>query len=72
MLPAFKLITLAHFAGQPDSGAYDHLLQRQRDDIFAYIKQQQLDHPVIAGFRFGGGLGLECQMEEFLKKSTHL
>jgi len=34
------VITLAGFAGQPPSGALDHLLQQQRDDIIRYIVEQ--------------------------------
>jgi N-formylmaleamate deformylase len=52
------VVTLAGFAGQPVSGSYDHLLQRQRDDIIRYIVDHHLDHPVIVGFSFGGSLAL--------------
>src|SRR6201994_2043490 len=49
-------ITLAGFAGQPSSGAHDHLLQRQRDEIIQYITDKHLNRPVIVGFSFGGVL----------------
>ncbi len=50
------VITLAGFAGQPPSGVHDHLLQKQRDDIIAYIINEHLKRPVIVGFSFGGVL----------------
>ena len=50
------VITLAGFAGQPPSGAHDHLLLKQRDEIIQYIIDQHLKNPVIVGFSFGGVL----------------
>lgn len=50
------IITLAGFAGQPPSGAHDHLLQRQRDEIIRYMIEHDLKRPVIVGFSFGGTL----------------
>ncbi len=52
------VVTLAGFAGQPPSGATDNLLQKQRDDLIRFINDEHLDHPVIVGFSFGGGLAL--------------
>jgi pimeloyl-ACP methyl ester carboxylesterase len=52
------VITLAGFAGQPPSGAHDHLLQEQRDEIIRYIIQNNLHKPVLVCFSFGAGLGL--------------
>jgi len=52
------VVTLAGFAGQPPSGAYDHLLMRQRDEIIRYIINEHLDKPVIVCFSFGAALGL--------------
>jgi N-formylmaleamate deformylase len=52
------VITLAGFAGQPASGAHDHLLLKQRDDIINYIIDEHLDHPTLVGFSFGGTLAL--------------
>jgi N-formylmaleamate deformylase len=50
------IITLAGFAGQPPSGATDHFLLKQRDDIIRYIIEKHLDKPVLVGFSFGGTL----------------
>jgi N-formylmaleamate deformylase len=52
------VITLAGFAGQPASGATDHLLLRQRDEIINYIISEHLHQPVLVGFSFGGVLAL--------------
>ena len=52
------VITLAGFAGQPPSGVYDHLLQKQRDDIIRYIIDKHLHKPVMVGFSFGCTLAL--------------
>jgi N-formylmaleamate deformylase len=52
------VITLAGFAGQPPSGAHDHLLLKQRDDIIRYIINKHLYKPVLVGFSFGGGLAM--------------
>src|ERR1700760_3495852 len=50
------VITLAGFNGQPPSGVYDHLLQKQRDDIISYIIGERIHKPVLVGFSFGGTL----------------
>ena len=52
------VITLAGFAGQPPSGAHDHLLLQQRDDIIRYISDKHLNKPVLVGFSFGGALAM--------------
>jgi N-formylmaleamate deformylase len=52
------VITLAGFAGRPPSGAHDHLLLKQRDDIARYISNKRLHKPVIVGFSFGAGLAM--------------
>jgi len=52
------VITLAGFAGQPPSGAYDHLLLKQRNDIIKYIINKHLYKPVLVGFSFGAGLAI--------------
>jgi N-formylmaleamate deformylase len=52
------VITLAGFAGQPPSGAHDHLLLKQRDDIIRYIVDKHLHKPVLVGFSFGAGLAM--------------
>jgi pimeloyl-ACP methyl ester carboxylesterase len=52
------VITLAGFAGQPPSGAHDHLLLRQRDELIQYIIQHHLHKPVLVGFSFGAGLAM--------------
>jgi len=52
------IITLAGFAGQPPSGAHDHLLLKQRDDIIRFIIDQHLHRPVLVGFSFGAGLAM--------------
>ena len=62
------VITLAGFAGQPPSGAHDHLLLKQRDDIIRYIIDKHLHKPVLVGFSFGAGLAMwiACTKPEFL------
>jgi N-formylmaleamate deformylase len=52
------VITLAGFAGQPPSGAHDHLLLKQRDDIIRYIIDKHLHKPVLVGFSFGAALAM--------------
>ena len=52
------VITLAGFAGQPPSGAHDHLLLQQRNDIIRFITEKQLKKPVLVGFSFGGALAM--------------
>jgi pimeloyl-ACP methyl ester carboxylesterase len=52
------VITLAGFAGQPPSGARDHLLLKQMDDLIRFITDRHLQKPALVGFSFGGGLAL--------------
>src|ERR1700733_9361809 len=52
------VITLAGFAGQPPSGAHDHLLLKQRDDIIQFIGDKPLHKPILVGFSFGAGLAM--------------
>jgi N-formylmaleamate deformylase len=52
------IVTLAGFAGQPPSGARDHLLLKQRDELIRFITDRHLQKPVLAGFSFGGALAL--------------
>lgn len=52
------VITLAGFAGQRPSGRTSDVLMGQRDELLQYIKDQQMDHPVLVGFSFGGQLAL--------------
>jgi N-formylmaleamate deformylase len=46
------VLTLAGFAGQPAIGG--PFLEKVRDGIVKYIKDQALDHPVIIGHSLGG------------------
>jgi pimeloyl-ACP methyl ester carboxylesterase len=50
------VFTLAGFAGQPRiEGPF---LETARNDLAAYIRQHQLDHPIIIGHSLGGFLAL--------------
>ena len=51
------VITIAGFAGTPASGV-EPILSGVRDQLIAYIRDKQLDHPVIVGHSLGGFLGL--------------
>jgi N-formylmaleamate deformylase len=51
------VLTLAGFAGQPPSGAKP-FLSSVREAIAAYIRDRQLDEPVIVGHSLGGFLAL--------------
>jgi pimeloyl-ACP methyl ester carboxylesterase len=50
------VLTVAGFTGVPRVAA--PMLERVRDGIAEYIRQQHLDHPVIVGHSLGGFLAL--------------
>jgi N-formylmaleamate deformylase len=51
------VITIAGFAGVPASGV-EPILAGVRDQLISYIKDKQLNHPVIVGHSMGGFLAL--------------
>ena len=51
------VITIAGFAGVPASGV-DPILAGVRDQLIDYIKDKQLNHPIIVGHSIGGVLAL--------------
>src|SRR5208283_587695 len=46
------VLTLAGFAGQPP--IVGPFLEKVRDSIIKYIRDQKLDHPIIIGHSLGG------------------
>lgn len=56
------VLTLAGFAGQPASDATPFLAS-VRDALAAYIRQHELDQPVIVGHSLGGFLALSLAAE---------
>jgi N-formylmaleamate deformylase len=58
------VITLAGFAGQPTSGRTAGVLMGQRDELLQYIRDKQMNKPVLVGFSFGGVLALWMASKE--------
>lgn len=53
------VLTLPGFAGQPPVVADSTWLLRMRDAVIAYVREQQLERPVIVGHSLGGFLALD-------------
>lgn len=57
-------VTLPGFAGQPAMAEKGPFLQRVRDQLQAYIKQQQWDQPVVVGHSLGGYVAMLLAIEQ--------